>query len=196
MFANKQLILVVNKIDVQPWETLEAGKKSMIESMAETSNCTIMCMSNVTETNVSEVKNAACDKLLAARVDSRIGSKKVDDVMNRLQVFQPSARDGRVREAFIPESVQIARANGTGRQKDDHKPMRSNHGYAVTKNNVDNFDAVPAGYKKTERDLMWENGGNGAYSNDYRKSYLLNNDDYKFDIIPEIIEGKVSQRAF
>ena len=37
LFANKQLILVVNKIDVQPWETLEADKKSMIEEMYEAS---------------------------------------------------------------------------------------------------------------------------------------------------------------
>mmetsp|Transcript_53224 Transcript_53224/g.79513 ORF Transcript_53224/g.79513 Transcript_53224/m.79513 type:complete len:315 (+) Transcript_53224:275-1219(+) len=28
LFANKQLIIVVNKIDVQPWETLEESKKS------------------------------------------------------------------------------------------------------------------------------------------------------------------------
>ena len=41
--------------------------------------------------------------------------------------------------------------------------------------------------KKTARDLMWENGGPGVYSCDFRKSYMLNNDDHKFDIIPEIM---------
>mgnify|MGYP001153024560 FL=1 len=190
LFANKQLILVVNKIDVQPWETLDAEKKSLIETIASDANCTIMTMSNVTETNVSAVKNAACDKLLAARVDSRIGgsNKKIDDVMNRLQVFQPTARDGRKREPFIPESVRIARENGTARVPVDHKPIRSSIGYAVTKNNVD--EVLDPNRQKTERDLMWENGGNGSYSNDYRKEYLLKNDDYKFDIIPEIIDGK------
>ena len=37
---------------------------------------------------------------------------------------------------------------------------------------------------------MWDADGPGSYSNDYRKDYLLKNEDYKFDVIPEIIDGK------
>ena len=61
--------------------------------------------SNVSEVGVSAVKNHACDKLLASRVDLRVSTNKTDSVMNRLQVFYPTARDGIVREAFVPESV-------------------------------------------------------------------------------------------
>lgn len=63
LFANKQLILVVNKIDVQPWETLEQEKKKMIEGLSESANCSMMLMSNVTEEGVMDVKSAACDKV-------------------------------------------------------------------------------------------------------------------------------------
>ena len=44
--------------------------------------------------------------------------------------------------------------------------------------------------KKTARDLMWENGGPGVWAPDYRAQYDLKNDEWKFDSIPEIINGK------
>jgi len=197
LFANKQLILVVNKIDVQPWETMDPVKKAMVQDLADATNCTLMPMSNVTESGVMDVKSMACDKLLQARVDTRVAGKKVNDVMNRLQVFQPKARDGESRDAFIPESVKAAMERGEIGSK-DNKPKVSSHGYAPTNKDpvtgevLEGADAVmdskPA--RLTERDLMWMHGGPGVYSMDYRKNYLLNNDDYKFDIIPEIMDGK------
>jgi len=194
LFANKELIVVVNKIDVQPWETLEPTKKAMVEALAEEANCTLMTMSNLTEHGVSDVKNAACDKLLATRVDSRISNNKVESVINRIQVFTPAPRDGREREPFIPDSVQKARDEGvTG--PEDHKPKRSTTGYAKTKESMDNeqdgdmvMDTTSS--KKTARDLMWENGGPGVWAPDYREIYDLNDPEWRFDAIPEIIDGK------
>ncbi|GMI40055.1 hypothetical protein TrCOL_g13369 [Triparma columacea] len=187
LFANKQLVIVVNKVDQQPFETLDPEKKAMVEELGKSSNCELMTMSNVTEEGVMDVKSRACDKLLQARVDQRVVGKKVNDVMNRLQVFQPQARDGEVREAFIPDSVREAKARGEIGSK-DHKPKMGRGGYAVTTDDV-NGD-VNMERRKTERDIMWEMGGPGVYSMDYRKNYLLNNDDYKFDVIPEIMDGK------
>ena len=247
LFANKQLVIVVNKVDQQPFETLDPEKKAMVEELGKSSNCELMTMSNVTEEGVMDVKSRACDKLLQARVDQRVVGKKVNDVMNRLQVFQPQARDGEVREAFIPDSVREAKARGEIGSKvsegqdiakqhcelssvregqdiakhhcelsiregqdianhhselsinppppprppshsQDHKPKMGRGGYAVTTDDV-NGD-VNMERRKTERDIMWEMGGPGVYSMDYRKNYLLNNDDYKFDVIPEIMDGK------
>jgi len=59
-----------------------------------------MTMSNTSEKGVSEVKAAACDKLLAARVDSRISTKKFDGIMNRIQVFYPKPRDNKVQPSY------------------------------------------------------------------------------------------------
>jgi nucleolar GTP-binding protein len=42
----------------------------------------------------------------------------------------------------------------------------------------------------TEKERMWLNGGPGVYSCDYRKYYDLATDDWKFDRIPEIMDGK------
>mmetsp|Transcript_7886 Transcript_7886/g.23202 ORF Transcript_7886/g.23202 Transcript_7886/m.23202 type:complete len:708 (+) Transcript_7886:256-2379(+) len=192
LFANKQLILVVNKVDEQPWETLDPEKKEMIEALAKDANCSLMTMSNKSEHGVSEVKASACEKLLASRVDARVSGKKIEGVMNRLQVFHPTPRDNVDRGANIPDSVKDAIAEGKVGSI-DHKPKRSRTGYAPTKGDTaDGSDdaEMDGSYRKTARDLMWENGGPGVWAPDYRKQYELKVDDWKFDAIPEIIDGK------
>lgn len=188
LFANKELIIVVNKIDVQPWETLDAEKKEMIEELTRDSpNCSFMTMSNMSEKGVSEVKALACDKLLAARVESRISGNKVEGVMNRLQVFYPNARDNMERDVCIPESVKAAQASGETKKK-------SRTGYAPTKHDLqedsDDEDMADPSRKKTARELMWENGGPGVWAPDYREIYDLKDQEWKFDDIPEILDGK------
>lgn len=188
LFANKQLILVVNKVDEQPWETLDPEKKEMIEALAKDANCSLMTMSNKSEHGVSEVKSQACEKLLASRVDARVSGKKIEGVMNRLQVFHPTPRDNVERGAYIPETVQDAIAEGTIGSV-DHKPKRSRTGYAPTVDDADD-DADMGMQRKLTRDLMWENGGPGVWAPDYREQYDLKDDEWKFDAIPEIIDGK------
>lgn len=197
LFANKQLIIVINKIDAQPWDTLDAEKKDIIESLVD-GNTTLMTMSNHSEQGVSDVKSAACDKLLAARVESRVSGKKIEGVMNRLQVFQPTPRDSRSRDVCIPDSVQEARDEGTLGPGPDHKPKRSRTGYAPTKGDgLDGYDGTDdvamvaaADDKKTARDRMWENGGPGVWAPDYREKYDLKDDEWRFDAIPQILDGK------
>jgi nucleolar GTP-binding protein len=192
LFANKQLIIVVNKVDQQPWDDLEPEKKEMIEALAEDANCSLMPMSNITELGVSEVKSTACEKLLATRVDARISGNKIDGVMNRLQVFQPTPRDDVTREAYVPDSVKEAIADGT-LGSIDHKPKRSITGYAPTKATKDSQSGdvnMTSTAKKTARDLMWENGGPGVWAPDYREIYDLKDEDWRFDAVPEIIDGK------
>jgi len=191
LFVNKELLIVVNKVDVQPWETLDPERKALVNACVDsTPNCTLMTMSNVSEQGVSDVKTTACDRLLASRVSGRVASGKVDNVLNRLQVFHPSARDGTERAAFIPDSVAAAKAAGTLGPKADRKPKRSNIGYAPTNKDAQSVDTTMAGTtKKTARDLMWENGGPGVWAPDYRDIYDLADDDWKYDAIPQIIDG-------
>jgi nucleolar GTP-binding protein len=190
LFSNKQLLVVVNKIDQQPWETLEDDKKSLIEGLVKDANCSLLTMSNVSEEGVSMVKNTACDKLLAARVDSRVSNNKIDGVMNRLQVFHPVPRDNVQREAYIPESVLKAQEEGRLGPDADHKPKRrSTVGYAPTVKDDKDVDMM-ASTQKTARELMWENGGPGVWAPDYREIYDLKDETWRFDDIPQIMNGK------
>jgi nucleolar GTP-binding protein len=213
LFANKQLIIVMNKIDIQPYETLEQDKKEMIDTLVQDTNCTILQMSNISEYNISQVKAKACDLLLDARVDHRIATNKVDSIMNRLQVFLPKPRDTIERTCYIPQSVLeekllISKDHNMNDDHDDdaitngkNKNKQNNHksrtGYAPTKydtitdpNNIEMSEMTTTTIKKTARDIMWENGGPGVWGCDYRDVYDLNNEEWKYDTIPEIINGK------
>ncbi|CAM9877808.1 unnamed protein product [Heterosigma akashiwo] len=182
LFANKQLLLVVNKIDQVKWEDLKAEDREAIEKCAEGSGAELMKMSNVSEEGVSAVKNKACDKLLTARVETRLTGKKVTDVMNRLTVAQPRPRDARARAAFIPESVLAAKnrmdTGGRGRCC-----RRLGEGRAPSRHHK------PA-KRKTEKDLQLENGGAGVYSCDFRKYYDLKSEEWRWDVQPQILDGK------
>jgi len=159
LFANKQVMMVANKTDVIPYEDLSAATRSKIEECAETAGAELITCSNVSEENISSVKTKACDKLLSARVDQKLASGRVkDDVMSRITVAMPKSRDGKTRDAYIPETV------GNEMQTDSEKV--------------------------TEKQLMLANGGAGVYSCDYRKYYLLEEDEWKTDIIPEFMDGK------
>mmetsp|Transcript_11902 Transcript_11902/g.13810 ORF Transcript_11902/g.13810 Transcript_11902/m.13810 type:complete len:290 (+) Transcript_11902:152-1021(+) len=94
--------------------------------------------------------------------------------MNRLTVAVPSARDTKSRPVSIPEAVLRARERKARRQDGDQDVE---------------MEGTP-GKRKTEKDLMWENGGPGIYSACYKKLYNLKNVEHKFDVIPELIDGK------
>ena len=50
LFVNKELLIVVNKVDVQPWETLDPERKALVNACVNSMpNCTLMTMSNVSE---------------------------------------------------------------------------------------------------------------------------------------------------
>jgi nucleolar GTP-binding protein len=172
LFTNKQVIIVANKIDVLPWESLPKDTREKIERVAKLAKAEVIPMSNVSEENISQLKITACDKLLEARVDAKLSQGKMkSDVMSRITVATPKPRDGVKREVFIPESV---------------KQLQEENGAMA----IDNSNKV------TEKQLMWNNGGPGVYVCDYRKYYTLENDEWKFDTIPEFMDGKNIQDYF
>ena len=112
------------------------------------------------------LKTHACDKLLEARVDAKLSAGRIkDDVMSRITVAVPKPRDSTKREAFIPDSVRMA-------MDADSMAMDGGSG------------------RITEKQLMINNGGAGVYVCDYRKYYLLEEDEWRFDQVPEFMDGK------
>ena len=164
LFANKQVIMVANKIDVVPYSALSDAQRNAIEETAKKAHAEVIPMSNISEENVSSLKTTACDKLLEARVEAKVSAGRMkDDVMSRITVATPKPRDAVKREPHIPESV-----------------LRARHG-----------EAPMEGHERvTEKTLMWNHGGPGVYACDYRKYYTLEEDEWKFDTIPTILDGK------
>uniref|UniRef100_A0A8C1Z267 Nucleolar GTP-binding protein 1 n=1 Tax=Cyprinus carpio TaxID=7962 RepID=A0A8C1Z267_CYPCA len=104
-------------------------------------------------------ENQACDRLLAHRVDTKMKTKKVHDVLNRLHLAVPTKRDQKERPPFIPEGALLRR-----------KAMETN-----------------APKRKLERDLEVELGDD--YTLDLQKYWDLMNPEEKQDKIPEVWEG-------
>jgi nucleolar GTP-binding protein len=177
LFANKPLVVAVNKTDVRKLEDLSPADAALIQGMREATRGgpsalrlgegedeedDLPTMSTLNEEGVADVKRVCCDKLLAARVEQKLASRRAGEVLNRLHVAQPKPRDAVARPAVIPHSVALNRAKKASGE----------------------LQVV------TEKDLQERNGGAGVYSSDLRKGYFLEDDSWKYDVVPEILNGK------
>lgn len=169
LFANKLVFIVINKIDIMRPEDLDTETKEKLDSILKSSDVELLQLSCTTTEGVTEVKNTACDRLIADRVAQKLkaGSNnagtiggRLGDVLTRIHVAQPLG--GVLREAYIPEAVK----NLKKFNKDD--PYRP----------------------KLAREVEEESGGAGVFNVDLKQDYRLDNDDWKHDRIPEVFNGK------
>jgi nucleolar GTP-binding protein len=92
LFANKPTVLVINKIDAARLETVGEAERARVEGLLDPAMVLVQ-MSTYTDEGVMEVKKAACDKLLAARVEMKMKGGKIHDVLHKLHLAEPVARD-------------------------------------------------------------------------------------------------------
>lgn len=169
LFANKLVFIVINKIDIMRPEDLDSETKEKLDSILKTGEVEMLQLSCTTTEGVTEVKNAACERLIQDRVAQKFKSGsntsgniggRLGDVLTRIHVAQPL--DGIVREPYIPEAIKNLRKIN----KDDAKRRR------------------------LARDIEEENGGAGVYNVDLKQDYLLEDDEWKYDRVPEVLNGK------
>ena len=169
LFANKLVFLVINKIDVTRPEDLDADSQAQLQSLLKAGDVEMLQLSCTTSEGVMEVRNAACERLVADRVAQKLkaGSSgggavggRLGDLLGRIHVARPM--EGMQREVFIPEAVK-ERAKY---DKDD--PAR----------------------RRLERDIEEEQCGAGVHSVDLKKHYVLESDEWKYDKMPEVFDGK------
>ncbi|XP_017003343.2 nucleolar GTP-binding protein 1 [Drosophila takahashii] len=160
LFTNKPLILAINKIDILTPEDLPDERREIITKLQEDKNIPVMLMSTVQETGVMEVKTEACERLLSYRVDQKMRTKKVDNILNRLHVAMPAPRDEKLRAPCIPEKAS-ARL-----QQNAEKAERK---------------------RKLEKEIEEEMGDD--YTLDLKKNYSEIPEEERYDVIPEFWQG-------
>ena len=169
LFANKLVFVVINKIDIMKPEDLDAETKAMLDSMLKSGEVELLQLSCTTTEGVTEVKNAACERLIADRVAQKLKAGtnssgtiggRLGDVLTRIHVAQPLG--GILREPYIPDAVKNLRKFS----KDD--PDR----------------------RRLARDIEEENGGPGVYNINLKDQYKLDDEDWKYDRVPEVFDGK------
>jgi len=177
LFANKPLLVVVNKTDIIAFEDAPAEATEAFARWKK-DGIDVCSMSTLTEDGVMEVRAQACDKLLEHRVEVKLQGKKIADNMHRLHVAKPQARDSKVRAPYIPAAaasrkkiVQPIKVKGRGIIEAHELP-------------VDDGSAP----RRTLRDLEGEL--REEYSTDLRAEWDLKDPSHKYDPIPEIFEGK------
>ncbi|KAF8822149.1 putative nucleolar GTP-binding protein 1 [Cardiosporidium cionae] len=164
LFRNKPLIVLMNKVDERTFEDLEIEEKQLIESMQSgNDDVTYYSTSTLTGVGVDDAKNHACDVLLEQRINKKSEGKQMDALLKRIHVTQVAPSDER--PPCIPSSVLQCR--NTSEQDEEMKNIN-----------------------KTERDIEEEMGGAGVYSVDLRKHHMLSSDNWKYDVIPEMFNGK------
>jgi len=103
-------------------------------------------------------------------------------------------RDHKARPPVIPPSVLAKMAEDNAAMdaeevdSDDEKGVELDPDYTGIQDTPINMSAVPK--RKLQKDIMWEMGGPGVYSSDWRKDYKLRNPEWAYDVIPEIVDGK------
>ncbi|KAF6744932.1 GTP binding protein 4 [Ephemerocybe angulata] len=162
LFATKPTVLVLNKIDVMKLEELHPDNRALVQEIIDTEGVICVQTSCATEEGVMDLKNKACDALLAHRVDLKMKGSKITSVANRIHVAQPKPRDDVVRAPCIPDAVK----------------------------NRKKFDKDDPDRPRLLRDEELEQGGAGVYNINIKRDYLLANPEWKFDIMPEFMDGK------
>jgi len=169
LFANKQVFIVLNKMDIKAFEELESELQEEVNSLAKSGDVEILRASCATQDGVQEVKNHVCERLLTERVAQKLKAgtqsngnmgSRLSEVMQRIHVAQPLG--GVTRETFIPEGVK----------------------------NLKKYDKEDPNRRALAKDIEAANGGAGVYNADLRKDYLLADPAWKYDKMPEIFDGK------
>lgn len=169
LFANKLVVIVINKIDITKPEDLDPETQAELQSLLKPGEVEMLQLSCTTTENVMSVRNAVCDRLLAERNSQKLKAStnssgeatgRLGDLLRRIHVAQPIG--GVVREAYIPEGVK----NRMQYNKED--PDRP----------------------RLERDIEEENGGAGVYNIDLKKKYVEIDPDHIHDTIPEFLNGR------
>jgi nucleolar GTP-binding protein len=138
-------LLVINKIDVTRLEDLTPENRAFVDEIINGEGVKVVQVSCHTEEGVMDVRNTACDALLAHRVEVKLKGSKIDQIANRIHVAMPKPRDDIVRAPFIPDAVK------TRKKYDPNDPER----------------------RKLERDFEAEEGGPGVYNISLRSEPVL-----------------------
>ncbi|KAJ7583405.1 P-loop containing nucleoside triphosphate hydrolase protein [Mycena floridula] len=179
LFTGKPTVIVMNKADVRRLEDLGEEERAMVDEILGADSVQSIQVSCYSEEGVMDLKNMACDALLAQRVEGKVKGTKINSVINRIHVAQPVPRDERERAAWIPEGALARRDLG---RRVFAKADKSSK-------NVDDMDETEE-RPRLERDRELEAGGPGVYNINLKDSHLLTNPEWKFDTMPEIMDGK------
>lgn len=163
LFVNKPLIVVLTKIDLVRYEQLTPENRKLLEDLSK-ENVKMIGMSNITKEGIEAVKQEACETLITYRVEQKLSknNKSVENILSRVNVTFPK-HITQARQTFIPDSVLME---------------------------LQNPDLAEERKQSKELEFHRELEFGPTYAPDVKKHYLLKDESWKYDAIPEIMDGK------
>lgn len=213
VFSNKSIVIGFNKIDKCNMDSLSIDNKLLIKQILDNVKNPIKfsSFSTLTGVGVEQAKITACELLKNDQAESilldqeQLLNTKLGETKNQLN-----------RTPFIPESVirerklRQEKAQSTNNMFDSTNadsitspcdPTNATEGdpnkqYTMRELKLKKKNKSRQSYlsnrtddKVLQIDLQNENGGAGVYSVDIRNNYDIK-EEYKYDVIPEIYNGK------
>jgi nucleolar GTP-binding protein len=168
LFKGKPLLVLLNKTDIRSVRDLPPTDKALIENLpksVEGQTVEVLQTSCMTKDGVDAARKKACELLLAQRVETKVKTGKAEGLEGRIHITKVKPRADRP-PVMPPNAKSKRRAAG------------------------DDSDEDMEGELTGEMKLQEEGGGAGVYSVDLWKSSLLAKDEWKYDNVPEIMDGK------
>ena len=186
LFKNKPLVIIANKTDLRPYNDLPEKDRKNIEDVAKEHQTYLIQMSNTTGNGVFDVKSKACDILLKYREVTNHGASTKDITgLDKIYIAQPTQiRDNRKRLPNIPKSFIEEKMNKINEEKDEKVEEEK----FLREDTINNLEKKITNNKMKE--VIEANGGTGVYYFPQREEFKLENPDWKYDVWPEIMDGK------
>mmetsp|Transcript_101944 Transcript_101944/g.283693 ORF Transcript_101944/g.283693 Transcript_101944/m.283693 type:complete len:644 (+) Transcript_101944:100-2031(+) len=168
LFRNRPLLIVLNKTDLRKIGELSPEERKLLDSMAlddhDGPKIEFFETSCATREGVDAARSKGCDLLLERRVETKVKQGKAETFKNRLHIVGSAPPADR--PPCIPASV-LRQRTGEDMLVDDEQKQ-----------------------EKLERERMEELGGAGVYSVDLWRKTILEDPSWKYDVVPEIMDGK------
>ena len=186
LFKNKPLVIIANKTDLRAYNELSENDRKRIEDVAKEHQTYLIQMSNTTGNGVFDVKSKACDILLKYREVTNHGASTKDITgLDKIYIAQPTQiRDNRKRLPNIPKSFIEEKNNKINEEKNEKIEEEK----FLREDTINNLEKKITNNKM--KDVIEANGGIGIYYFPQREEFKLENPDWKYDVWPEIMDGK------
>lgn len=166
LFKNKPLCIVLSKNDLRSFEDITPEARAILTNLSTEHGIQLIELSNKTGTGVETVKTQACETLL-------------------------KHRDGQKIDSLTGGNLAIKR---------EEEILRGLHIVQPTKMRTSNIERAPVvpdsvsnglkNEKPTLKDIQEEHGGAGVFNFPLQEHFDLANPDWKYDLVPEIMDGK------
>jgi len=163
LFTNKPVVLVFTKVDLKRFSDLDQEYQDKLSALIKENGVVSEELSNKTGEGILKVKETACNLLLDFRLQN-----KVDNVPSNVLKKE---------EEFL-KGVYVALPRG---QRQDRPAVIPD---AILGGNPLKLD------RPNLRQLQDTMGGAGVFNFPLQEHFLLEDPEWKYDVIPEIMDGK------